>query len=672
MSSIQEIDFDIMPKEIEHKINVEETNLYKRWFNDIGSISNNLFNKMDTNKTPEQAHEILSRIIAKKIKSQTLKADPIELVNHVRHTTKHLTTYDILDYVDRENLIITDNGSIYVNQDRLESMHYDFQSTMMAERDVQKGKMFKAAEAGDVIAEQFYNVGQLGTKVAGNGAYGACGMPGGPHYAIDMIGSITGQGRSATSAAITTTEYLLGDNFGFKNPNQLYNYIRLNLENKVRHYDLMFDVSVDMVLDRLISKTLFSSIEQEHKTIDVVKTILEGLDSHSLDILYYRNNMLTFMSDCKEIKRLFRTITSSNVKFVESGKVPEQIKPHMNAIRDLLYTYVYTPYVNYAKQYETVNSPRKVVMYYDTDSCYITLHYYVEFAKKHGMMSNGEQERLRFVSAMCNFIDHAFADMLEVFTDGHNNLPEYGKKFVRIKNEFLFNRIIMTKGKKRYLCSYQLQEGKFFGDPRYIWKGLNIVKSDCNPTIRHKLKDSLMLRLLTPNKEIDRNGLVNDIEKVQQNIINTIERGDVTYYNPIKIKPPSGYSKPWTIPAAVGSSLWNRLYPANSIYDGGGYKIKLDINNTTLAKCDERVRTIVSEAYEKGMDEIKLGPKKLKWLVLPYSMSHVPEEIIPLIDTTDIVFGQTKVIKDVLVALNLGTVKVKQIESVGSGIIEPV
>ncbi len=40
--------------------------------------------------------------------------------------------------------------------------------------------------------------------------------------------------------------------------------------------------------------------------------------------------------------------------------------------------------------------------------------------------------------------------------------------------------------------------------------------------------------------------------------------------------------------------------------------------------------------------------------------------------TRVIVFAQTKVIKDVLVTLNLGSIKVRQIESVGSGIIDPV
>ncbi len=671
MSDVQEIDFDIMPNDIGLEKDISETNLYKRWYNDVAILTTNIYNHLDVKKTPDEANKILNRIIERKMKETKLKAENIEIINNIRHQIKHVSVYDIFEYIDREHLIITDNGAIYVNQDRLTSMHYNFQSTTMEERNVQKKLMFQAKQKGDIVGEQFYFVGQLGTKVAGNGAYGACCMPGGPHYAVDMIGSITGQGRSATSCAITTTEHLLGDNFGFKSPSQLFNYIKIHLKNKVRTYDLGFDVSIDMVYHRLMDKTLFTNDEEMYNTSKVLMVILNGLDAHSLDILYYRNNMIRFMDDCKEIKRLFRVLTSSDVKFIESAKVPDEIQPQMDAIRDLIYTYVFTPYVSYAKQYETLQTPRRVVLYYDTDSCYISLQYYVDYAKKHGMMTESEQSRISYVSAMCNIMDHVFADVLEVFTDGHNNLPEYGKKFVIIKNEFLFNRIIMTKGKKRYLCSYQLQEGTFLADPDYIWKGLNIVKSSCNPAIRRRLKDALKQRLLSAGKGIDRNGLVNDIQEIQQVIIDTIERGEMIFYDPVKTKPASAYAKPWTMPSVVGSSLWSRLYPDNPIGDGGGFKIKLDINNTTLSNCNERVRKIVSDSYEEGIAEIKLGSKKLKWLILPYSSSRVPEEIIPLIDITDIIYTQTKVIKDVLVAINLGSVKVKQIESVGSGIVNP-
>jgi hypothetical protein len=681
----RKIDFNILPKDLDGDIPIEQTAIFKEWTSALGNVCGSLYKKSTSpNKlSPDLAEKKLAQIIQEEIGKVELKSDSLELTNGVRHWEKNTDLYSTLNFIHENNLIITDNGSVYVDHDRLESMYYNFQSGLMSDRDVIKAKEKKAEMDGDPILTKFYKTGQLGVKVAGNGAYGAMGKVGSVHYCKDIVGSITGQGRAVVSTAIVTVERLFGDNFGFKNLSQGTEFI---------HKCLMYDtkkvqgwrpqVSPERVINRMVEKTYAKDFEERAEIREYYTSLIDNLSYDDRIAIYYRCNLIDFIIDNPIARQCLHNITHTNKPFLASNNIPPEFKQSVDLFVDLCMNYVYLDQLDYSKKDRAINGPRKITIYYDTDSCYTGFRYYIDLCKALRIIDvhENKDEIFRLLSTLARLLDVAFAAILKLFADNYNT-TSLGAKFIKIKNEFLFEKIILTKGKKRYLCSIRIREGNFFEKAKLELKGVDLVKSTANQNTRAYLEKMIVKYVL--KDKVMYHEIIEDIYKLEVGVANSIEAGETTYFSPSKIKHESVYSNPSGNPGVTGAWIWNALYPTREITDGGIYRVGLNLSDEALALIPadkaEILRNIRDNGipgkpgFEPEMDK-KTGKMKkftkAKWFSIPYGTESIPKEIIPIIDAEKIILEQARSVQDVMKTIGLGTITIKSGDKkVGSGLL---
>ncbi len=690
------IDFDIMPSvNIDDPIAMTDTTLFKRWTDDVMEMGAFLHSNSGVTVSKDDAETGLKRIIKEEFSKVDLKNPPIELVNHVRHWAIESDLFSTLNFIDTNNITITDNGATYCKHSELESMNYKFQSGMMESRDKVKTKekeyegivdtlRNKASIESDPakakqytddadeaeLTKKFYNVQNLGFKVAGNGAYGALGKEGSVHYCMDTVGSITGQGRAVVSTAISTIERIMGDNFGFKNINQTTEYIRCCLKDDVKHIPSWRpNVTTNRVVERLLNKTYFKDFEERESNKRYLDRMIRPMSYQDKIVIFYKCNFIDFIVDSPHLKSALKTITLAPVEFLSSSDIPKEVRGTVDFVVDLCMNYVYLPQMDYAKQERIISGIRRVALYYDTDSCYVCFRYYVDIMTAFGILPIIEdpQCKYRFLSTISRFIDVMFKDILKVYCINYNTDIKMGCRFIKIKNEFLFDKILLTHNKKRYLCSIRVREGTFFKNGKIEMKGINLIKGDTNPNTKKVFEDIIRKYILVD--EIDYYNVITKTCDHEEEVINSIHSGETTYLSPSKTKAVSAYDNPGGQAGVVGLGLWNRLYPDQAMTDGGIYRIELNISKAALSKIPEKLSAIITDAYENGISEVELKPKKLKWLCIPYGCDEIPKELIPIINFDSIMLVQANKIADILYSIALGKITLTNIDKVGSGLM---
>ena len=109
---------------------------------------------------------------------------------------------------------------------------------------------------------------------------------------------------------------------------------------------------------------------------------------------------------------------------------------------------------------------RRSVVAEDTDSTMINLNPWVEFSLKYFGENNNkilskDEDQLRFaiINSLCFILTKYITLILNTYTARSNILPDY-RKFINMKNEFLFGRLFLSPVKKRYISTMRLREGK--------------------------------------------------------------------------------------------------------------------------------------------------------------------------------------------------------------------
>lgn len=694
---MSDINFDIMPVENDVPSNITDTHLFKQWVGNVEEMGAVLFKNSGVLVDEEEAQAGLLRIIREEVAKADIVSPRIELVNHVRHWSKETDLFSVLNFIDQNNMTICDNGSVFVKHSVLESMHYNFQSGLMASRDVVKAKekKFEAlmkqkeseahkctdpeqkkileSEAGNFkLLMNFHNVENLGFKVAGNGAYGAMGKKGSVHYSKDVIGAITGQGRAVVSTAISTIERILGDNFGFKNIDQTTEYIRMCLNHPTSYLpNWKPNVTTKKVVDRLLAKTYYKDYAERQSNKKYITQIVKPMTYDEKVIIYYKCNFVELIIDNPYLKSALKAIANSPVDFLASSQVPESIKGLVQFVVDLCMSYAYIPQLDYAKQERIITGIRRTAVYYDTDSCYVSFKYIVDILRGVGVLpqEKNNEQRYRILSTLGRFVDIMFLDILKLYVENYNADEDMGTRFIKIKNEFLFDKIILTANKKRYLCLIRIREGEFFEMGEIELKGLDLIKSLTNENTKKLFEKIIEKRMLVDR--IDHHGIITDIYEHECSVINSIHNGECTYLNPSKVKAAASYGAGvGRIPAVAGYKLWNRLYPMESMEGGGVYRIEVKLSHNTIAQMPESMQPILTDVLNNGIKEAGLMPNKCRWICLPFSSEKIPLELLPILNIDSVVLAQAKRISDILNALGLGTISLKTIDKVGSGLLK--
>ena len=515
------------------------------------------------------------------------------------------------------------------------------------------------------------------------------------YYNLYTASTTTAQGKSCNSAAALFFESFLNNNVPFGSMNELVTFINnvIKEERFYRDSDILDgDITVEECFYKLMASTGWGWIPSE-KEMKIIWDMIMQLGQEDINRLFYKNNLFHFIDNSRVKNAILNFLCKLDQPYMDPNTVPEEAKEELDIVYDMIREYVYYKYQiidRLDKMYYLIRS-NSIIQ--DTDSAIISLdgwyRYVLEFCDGVPMniktkeceldkLLEGKEEYSRTSSNKMLDYDFMNDEIIEVdrFTDPMVIIPQDGLKFsiinllsymigkfvndymerycknsnsdsngdcmITMKNEFLFERVLITDAKKHYASKLKLQEGNIVpenGKSDLDVKGMEaFVKSSMSEETRSRLKKILYEDILKA-EEIDQVRVIKDIAIIEHDIYQSIQNGDKKFYKPVKIKSQSAYEDPMRIQGIKAAYVYNALH------EKGTEALDLTIRNSIdIVKVEMTPRNIdlikdqFPEVYEKAIELFKLKEFAvgIDAIAIPIN-EQVPEWVKPFIRYAEII-----------------------------------
>jgi len=555
------------------------SNMIKEYIEEMKNVFLNLYPGIDE----EKLEKIIKNRLAEKVKNVPI----VSFTNNYTKVEKNISLLSWYDWYKKTEPITTEHGVCFKNHNKSVNLSAKLLEYILDTRKYHKKKMFECKKGGDHQGEKYHNIRQKVFKIFANSYYGATGNSKSIFYNLFTALSITGKGQSLITNAALSFEMFFADNFVFSNISDLLFYVN-NIKNEKRKLKdsvcLTKQIKESKLVDRLISK--FENKDMGLKYKSDIEKIVSNLSKTERNRVYYKNNFFEFCKCEKVIKYIFEILNKTD-KFRDPNEVPDIIKDDMEKLWSWLEEFVYYPYSRFDRISICKNLGRKAIITVDTDSNMVNTEPWIDFLIE---QSNGifdketiEAENIfKMVNILAFILGHMIGEVHERYGI-ECNVPEEKRSIINMKNEFLNRRMLLTESKKNYASIILLQEGANVPDNEALdIKGLTIKKSNVNKNIGNELQSILEQDILRANN-ISISKILKRLVKLQNNIQDSFNKGEVYYAKPDKSNEPITYKTPYQIQAVRGILAWNSLYPDKEItFPAQVNTIKLKINSIDM------------------------------------------------------------------------------------------
>ena len=230
--------------------------------------------------------------------------------------------------------------------------------------------------------------------------------------------------------------------------------------------------------------------------------------------------------------------------------------------------------------------------------------------------------------------------MLQFTKNNHSWAPEKPCKII-MKNEFSFNRMLITNVKKNYATIQKVQEGNLIPKSEQLdVKGIAaIAKSSTAKSTRNEFKKILLEDIMTA-PAISQAKIVEKLCIMEKRMIQSIQSGSKEYYKPVTIKAMNSYADPMRIQGIKASYAWNILnegsgLPLINLEERNAVDIaKIYLNSKNVDELQERY----PEVYEKALKllENQYFKGSVDAIAIPHDLMP-PDWLLDIIDYKKIV-----------------------------------
>lgn len=264
-----------------------------------------------------------------------------------------------------------------------------------------------------------------------------------------------------------------------------------------------------------------------------------------------------------------------------------------------------------------------------------------------------ENFKMRVLNVLSNISTVGIMQRLWEYT-GTANVAEEDRKYIKMKNEFYYTRVIVTFAKKSYVGLQKRQEEVIFKTPKLDVKGVNFFKSTASEgTSKFIYQDVLMDQLLDPpSGEVSLRNTYKVISDFQKKIRGDIANGDLRYMKrSIRVKTPDGYANPMRIGSYKAVYVWNHIVPDKERIDLPATITLIKVllrNKQDAAKLEQwpdiykkvidlfDTNEEVGDYVDKETGKTKKG-KGIKAIAIPSELEVIPEWLLAIIDTETLV-----------------------------------
>ena len=443
----------------------------------------------------------------------------------------------------------------------------------------------------------------------------------------------------------------------------------------------------------------------DEEEMDIIWRVLINLGQRDLNRVYYKNNLYEFCSNSR-IKELIKdTMRRLRTPFFDSLKVPEEIKDNLEIFEELLSEFVFYNKMIIDRIDRCDNMMKSTIMVSDTDSCIVSFDAWYRFVldmvkdedlyimkydpisvfeflekdefgdivdkdrkKLAGFVFESDEkydfetDEVRFAKhainpfemrpsdyirwSIVNILSYAMGSLINKYMvqftkNNYSWAPEKPCK-IYMKNEFSFNRLLLTHAKKSYASLMKVQEGHLIPEDKQLdVKGIaSIAKSSMSETTRNEFKKILLEDILKA-PTIDQFKIVEKLCIMENKIIKSLQDGKRDYYKPVKIKAQNSYENPMSIEGIKASYVWNTVnsgvtdLPLINLEERNAVDIvvvELNLKNVDTLK--DKYPEIYTKLVELLNNKIYGG--SIEKIAIPRDIK-VPEWIIDIIDYKKIV-----------------------------------
>lgn len=639
--------------------------------------------------------EALSNELDRIIKSKEPFFPNMYFRNLYTNSNFTLPLNDIMDIINNEDLCISANNTLTYSYRKIKTPLPTILIRDKKQRSIHKNKEMEYEEIieqqkkndtfipGSDIDMKFKYEGakQLKIKAFMNSCFGVQGQTGSIIHSPDTAGAVTSQGRQLISEMLWTIERLLYGTIHFTNFSEYFEYlltVKKNIPDKnddnFLKYISYYPTTKDII--KTVSKQLKHVIAVDRDIDDIKASIflfIKNLTDIERVYFYYNCNLMRFISNNIKVYKLFDDIINSPIDFLATGHLtPLEFKDNLDEICKLVDHFI-LPYMSTPNRvFKYINKKRRGIIVSDTDSIMINMNPYVSnLYKLHCIYHNKPIENEKHVTfhnenlgfKITNIISHLCIHATDIAGDifcKQGNVPSELRKWIEMKNEFLFKRLVMYRTtKKNYVCHTILREGKYVD--KIATTGIKLNSSIINPEIKDRIMNVIENDILK-SENINPVKILREVKEIEKFIINKVKSGDLSYGKKSRFSGINAYKKTGWIQNNVGRSsvLWNMLYPENKI-ENGDYTY---IFNTNLFTKSDAYQLSLShpEIYDKlvkyvfeNKDEPDLAKYGLKSIAIPLSESikSIPDWIIPYIRYDDLTNKQLQSIITLLPSVGL-------------------
>ena len=613
---------------------------------------------------PDVPPEKIERIVANIYKKRVKNTD-VQVFNNYENIVANTTLIDLVDWFQSSKPLIAESGVYFYQKSQRRNVNVEIiKECMLDARTIHKAEKFEAMKRGDTFQAAVKDIQQANDKKAANSGYGAEGQSSSFLYNIHSAMSVTSCGRGQISTACQCFENLLADNVKFFHMNEFFNWVyNITHERPEWKFDTFDIVSIVPSRKQFISRFLskFGHITLANETM--IGQVYDSLDDELRIRVYYKANIREFLLN-RRPSDLYADIANMDVPFVDPNDIPKELEKKLKKLTSMVIEFVGYKYSVFRYEDRTKYQKRAVAIVIDTDSNFIyygdILRYLykevlpiklIRSKKKH------EEYKLRVLNVLSDFTTVAIKETLFNYL-GVVNVPEEDRKYIKMKNEFYYSRVIVTYAKKSYVGLQLRQEKVVFDKPKLDVKGVNFFKSTASQdTSDFIYKEVLMNRLLQPEDGVvSLRKTYETIYKFQKKISGEIADGNMGYLKrSIKVKTPDAYANPMRIGQYKAVYVWNKVNDDKDRIDLPATVTLVKVllrNKTDVAKLEnwpkiyDRMMKLFDHDPEIGdyvdSDGKKKKGKGIKAIALPDGYDEVPDWVLAIIDTETLVADNMK------------------------------
>jgi hypothetical protein len=487
---------------------------------------------------------------------------------------------NVLNIVEKRNLTIVANGAFtYSAKEKLSDVS-EILMNLLEGRKREKKLIFECESKGLTKEAALHDTLQTYMKQNINSFYGVCLQGGNILNNPDAGAGITAQSQNLTSEMMWTIERFLGNNMQLNTLNEALLYYKGVIDEKhdLNSYNAYLSyIPSKNDLYRKLLKDMYENENFYDDTKEVSKSLflwITNLNDEESIYLYYKNNLVSFLTQNTAIFSHFRAIMSEKELFLDPYSVPPIYKPDLDKIIDILSEFVVHHCTTYNRKGKYINSKRDVCIISDTDSIYVSLDRVVRLTKAYcngylNLENTEEEINMKIINVWTSIVATVISRQCDYFVKQCNTEIIYDKYKISMKNEYYFKKILIINGvKKNYATYTKLREGRTVPEHKQIsYTGIKLNSSRIPKDIV-RFQSNLIENFIMKAPKINPVAIITEINRFKVDITNEIRNGNKNFGIPLRFSGVDNYKTPESIAVVGIVESWNRLYPNDLVLAG--------------------------------------------------------------------------------------------------------